>query len=537
MAKSGSTAAQLNHALRLHRQGDIGGAAQLYRQIIDSDPKNADAYQLLGVIARQTGKRDLALQLFASALQHNPRHAPALTNHALVLRESGDLAAARKQAEAATRADPAYAEAHIALGGILQAERNPAEAMKHYRKALQHQPNNPDLHNDIANAEHRLGRLPAAYAAIASALQLNPDAPYFYNTKGNILRAAGYPDLACAAFAEAYGRDPTLTDAMINEALTHLLIGDFSRGWDMFAHRKEHNARYAALAPWDGKTPQAKVLLRAEQGLGDTLQFIRLLPWARERAAALVLEAQAPLRKLIAHSYPDLTIITPDDPIPAALTHQCRLMDLAHLMPLGADRIPGSVPYLSAPKIALPPVMEACPTPRIGLVWAGNPDHLNDANRSLKLAQLRQVLEPYANHMISLQKGPQAEELKQWPIIDGGALLDDFTTTAAMLNGIDLLITVDTSVAHLAGALGRPVWLLLPYDHDWRWQLERRDVPWYPSAKLYRQQNPGAWNDVLREVGRDLDAFIGGDRSVLNAPAWSGPSPRRQQRAAMPLRD
>lgn len=533
MSKLPTTAAQLNRAMQLHRRGDIGSAAQIYRQIVDHEPANADAWQLLGVIARQTGKHDLALQLLSTALQHNPRHAPALANHAILLRESGDLTAARRQAEAGLRADPACADVHSAMGGVCQAERDYETALRHFRRALQLQPGQAELYNNIAAAEQRLDHLPAAYAAITEALRLDPEAAHFYNTRGNILRTGGYPDLACADFAEAARRDPSLTGVVINEALARLLTGDFTRGWELFARRGKPDARYATLPLWNGDPiPQGTLLLAVEQGLGDTLQFVRLIPWAAARAGQVVLEVQPPLRELMASSFPDIQTLAQGDPLPGTVTHYCRLMELARLMQLGADNIPGAVLYLKTPPTAVPPV--AAEQPVIGLVWAGNPDHLNDAKRSLRLEQLRPVLEPYQRHIVSLQKGKQAEELRQtgFSIIDGGAGLDDFTATAALLSKIDLLITADTSVAHLAGALGRPVWIMLPYDPDWRWQLERRDVPWYPTAKLYRQPAPGDWGAVLAEIGRDLAVLMQGGRAVLTPPAWKQPVPGRQGHGA-----
>ena len=536
MVKSGSIAAQLNEAVALHRRGSLGPAAQIYQQIIDRDPRNADAYQLLGVIARQMGKRPLALQLLKTALEINPNHAGALANHAILLREAGDLPQAKAQAEAALRANPRYAEAHIALGGILQAERAWPDALEHYRAALRQQPDNPLLLNDIAAVERRLGNLPAAYDAVMRALQKAPELAELYNTRGNILRAAGYPDAACAAFAAAYARDPNLTDAMINEALACLVSGDLSRGWELFSRRGKADPRVAAVPVWNGQNDsECSLLLQAEQGLGDALQFVRLVPWAAVRVRRVVLEVPEALRVLIVASFPDVALITPEDPLPSGLTHRCRLLDLAGFV--RDDHISRATPYLQAAKTPLPDLLAGRSAPRIGLVWAGNPGHLNDANRSLNLSQLVEICAPVAAHLVSLQKGSQSAELavSGLDIVDAGPLLHDFAATAAILQHLDLVVTVDTSVAHLAGALGRPVWIMLPFDPDWRWQLERRDVPWYPTAKLYRQPTPGGWPEVIAAVGRDLAQFVAGDRAVLPPPVWTGALPQRQIQGAVSL--
>ncbi|MEJ0061974.1 MAG: tetratricopeptide repeat protein [Alphaproteobacteria bacterium] len=536
---TGKPAAQIEEAMELHRRGDVGAAAALYRKIIDADPANADAWQLLGVVARQMGKTDLALRLIAEALKLNPRHAPALANHALLLREGGDLDAARKQAEAAVEADRHYPEAHTALAGALQAQRDFAGALRHYEIAALRKTGDPDLYNNIAIARQRLGLLAEAYDAVAQALKLKPGLARLHHTRGNILRAAGYPDLACDAFAEALRLDPGLKETEVNAAMTHLLIGDFPRGWELFDRRGKADARHESLTRWRGeKNASIHLLIHAEQGLGDTIQFSRLVFWARGHIGRIILEVQKPLRSLIAASFPDMDVIASEDDIPAGATHHCRLLDIAGMMALDGGNIPGAVPYIKAPPLAEPPrlLLAGRKKPVIGLVWAGNPGHLNDANRSLKLQQLAPALSPFAAHMVSLQKGPQAEELASsgLDIADGGALLDDFSATAAMLDGIDLLISVDTSVAHLAGALGRPVWVMLPYDPDWRWLLERQDAPWYPSARLYRQAAPGDWAEPLGNMAGDLAAFIGGDPSVLQPTVWDH-LPARRPRTPLKL--
>lgn len=529
MARAEAIAAQLREAAALHQRGALGPAAQLYRQIIDRDPRNADAYHLLALVAHQLGQRALALQLLETALSIAPRHAAALANHALLLREAGDLARARTQAEAALRAAPDYAEAHCALGGILQSERDFTGALVHYRAALRHQPDNPVLLNNIATAARRAGLLSEAWVAVTRAQEVQPDMAELDNTRGNILRDAGYPDLACAAFAAAWARDSGLAGARVNEALTRLLVGDMARGWELFAQRGREASQAKDVPPWDGKADSAIVLLvRAEQGLGDTLQFARLLPWAVARVGHVVLEAPAPLRTLLANSFPGCTVLEQDAALPVAVTHVCRLLDLAGLAGVTVTEIPGAVPWLIAPERTLPSELDAVPTPRIGLVWAGNPGHLNDANRSVRLTQMQPLLDACGPHLLSMQKGPAESELPGYKLADAAPFLIDFAATAAIVQSLDLIVTVDTSVAHLAGALGVPAWIMLPYDPDWRWGLERRDVPWYPFARLYRQPEPGAWTPVVQELARDAMRLLVGDRSVLLPPHWQGSPPCRQ---------
>lgn len=529
--KSSQASSLLQKALNAHRAGDIGTAAQLYQQIIAIEPRHADAYQLLGVIAQQMGKSDLARHLMEKALEFQPNHIQALTNLAVLLRAAGELEHARARAEAAITIDPHNPDACIALGGVLAAQRDFAAARNYFRRAEKFQPDNLALLNDIATAERRLGNFVAAQTVIKHALALQPDNPMLHNTQGNILRASGYPDLAVSAFTRAIQLDPTLSDARHNAALMHLLLGDFTRGWELYATRGKADARYDVLIPWDGKQA-APLLVRAEQGLGDTLQCVRYVKRLQAIVPQLVLEVQSPLLRLIHENFPNLPVITADMPLPAGITHHSRLLDLPQWFGYGSH-----APYLTAPDLppALANLLAKHTAPRIGLVWGGNPGHLNDANRSLKLEQLTAVLALYTPHIISLQKGPQTAELARCgiDITDAGAWLEDFATTAALVRQLDLVISVDTSVAHLAGGLGVPVWLLLPYDPDWRWLLQRQDTPWYPAMTLFRQQQPMDWSAPLALLAAQLGKFIGGDRTCLTAPAWTEST---AQRPEMPVK-
>lgn len=501
----------LQQAIARHRAGDLGSAAQLYRQLIDSDPNNADAYQLLGVLAQQMGKSDLALQLLETAIRLQPRHAAALANLSILLRARGDNVAALAKAGAAVAANPNLAEAQAALGGALAAQQDYRGAVLAYRVALRQTPDNHLLHNDLANALRRLGQLHDAYATITQALTLAPQAALLHHTRGNILRSAGYADWAQAAFDEAYRLDSTQAESALNAALCCLLRGDYQNGWPRYAKRAVTQPR--GLAPWDGQAA-VPLLVTAEQGLGDTLQFIRYAPMALARASILVIAVQQPVLRLLQHSFPALHFIASAAPVPEGMIAHCRLLDLPQWFTAP------NTPYLTAPASSWPlPQMQA---PRFGLVWAGNPAHLNDANRSLPLAALAPIIASSATQGVSLQKGVQAAELAAsgLPLLDGGARCADFAETAALIMQLDLVITVDTSVAHLAGGLGKPVWLLLPFDPDWRWQHQRRDTPWYPTMKLYRQEQPQDWHAPLAQLGADLARLMAGDASVLTPPEW-----------------
>ncbi len=526
MSRAKPNAPALQQAIARHRAGDLGSAAQLYRQLIDNDPNNADAYQLLGVLAQQMGKPDLALQLLESALRLQPQHATALANLSVLLRARGDSVEATAKAHAAVAANPNLTEAQAALGGALAAQQDYAGAAHAFRQAVTLAPDNHLLRNDLANIQRRLGQLPDAYATITQTLTLAPQVALLHHTRGNILRTAGYADLAQAAFDEALRLDPSQTESMLNAALCCLLRGDDDDGWSRYAKRAV--TRPPGLVPWDGQAA-VPLLITAEQGLGDTLQFIRYAPVVKAHVPRLVIAVQSPLLALLQQSFPDLEFIAGDASSPEDLITHCRLLDLPQWFSAT------NTPYLTAPALAWP--LPEMPRPCFGLVWAGNPNHLNDANRSLSLAALAPIIAPFAAQGVSLQKGPQAAELAAngLPLYDGGARCADFADTAALIQQLDVVITVDTSVAHLAGGLGKPVWLLLPFDPDWRWQHQRRDSPWYPAMKIYRQPQPQDWLSALRILGDDLACFMAGDAAMLTPPLWSGaPAARAEQPVNLP---
>ncbi len=516
----------LREAIDRHRAGDLGSAAQLYRQLIDQDPNNADAYQLLGVLAQQMGKAELAVQLLETAIRLQPQHATALTNLSVLLRARGELAAANAKARAAIAANPKLADAQAALGGALSAQQDYAGAVNAYQQAVTLAPDNYLFRNELANILRRLGQLPEAYVSITQALTLSPKSAILHHARGNILRAAGFADLAQAAFDEAYRFDPTQEESALNAALCCLLRGDNTNGWPRYAQRAV--ARPAGLVPWDGQAA-VPLLVTAEQGLGDTLQFIRFAPLAQACVPRLIVAVQPPLLALLEQSYPDLEFISSGAPVPEELAAHCRLLDLPQWFTVS------NAPYLTAPALAWP--LPELPRPCFGLVWAGNPAHLNDANRSLTLAALAPFIAPFAPQGVSLQKGSQAAELavSGLTLFDGGARCVDFADTAALIMQLDLVITVDTSVAHLAGGLGKPVWLLLPFDPDWRWQHQRRDTPWYPVMKIYRQEQPQDWASALQQLGDDLARFMAGEMTMLKPPAWPGaPAERAARTVGLP---
>ena len=257
------------------------------------------------------------------------------------------------------------------------------------------------------------------------------------------------------------------------------------------------------------------MLLHNEQGLGDALQFCRYVPLLRDRGAEIILEIESPLQELLSRLPGISRCIAKGDPLPAFDFH-CPLTSLPLAFSTTLDTVPAEVPYLPQPSEGAGPQLGPSERPRIGLVWSGNPNHTNDRNRSLPFRELLPLFDGVAAEFVSLQKNlhPEDEELmrQRSDVLDLGPALRDFCATAAVVEQLDLIISVDTSVAHLAGGLGRPLWILLPYIPDWRWLLDRDDSPWYPSARLFRQTATRDWAEVVERVRAALVDWIARSR-------------------------
>lgn len=301
-----------------------------------------------------------------------------------------------------------------------------------------------------------------------------------------------------------------------NLAETLLLLGQFDRGWREYRHRygMPHTqilGRRMQLPRWEGQPLHGKTLLiHDEQGFGDTFQFLRMVPWARARSGArVVLEVNAETLSLARRSSGFDDIVARSQ-LPPAFDQHCELMSLPLAMGLQMRDLPGPMPYLSADPERVAHWQRRLadlPRPLVALVWAGRPTHANDANRSMTLAQLAPLAQAGVS-FVAIQKGPASQQAATppagMPVLALSDEIADFEDTAAILSVVDLLISVDSSPVHLAGALGRPVWVMLPLVPDWRWLLERRDTPWYPSVQLFRQSTRGDWAPVVQAMAREL---------------------------------
>ncbi len=460
----------------------------LYRWILEIHPDNTDALHLLGLLAQQAGKFDMAADLIVRAVAVDPH-------------------------------DPSF---HNNLGVVLRLQGKVREAIASFRRAVALQPQSAEACSNLGGALRDQGEHEKAIEVLRQAVSLEPNHAEARNNLGGALSDAGQPREALGHFTRALQLQPDHADAHFGAALVRLLEGDLGAGfteyeWRWRCQEFAGGLRGFAQPPWDGGALEGRtILLHAEQGLGDTLQFARYAPLVAARGGRVVLEAQrelAPLLRSLAGA--ERVVARGVEPLPPFDVH-APLLSLPHLLGTTLGTIPAAVPYLRAdPERAAAwaeylaaEVGERAGTLRVGLVWAGNPDHKGDRRRSLPLATLAPLGRVPGVRLVGLQKGPAAAQADVPPaglaLTNLGPLLADFADTAAVLEQLDLVIAVDTAVAHLAGALGRPVWLLLPFAPDWRWLRARTDSPWYPTMRLFRQDAPAAWDPLLLHLADAL---------------------------------
>jgi Flp pilus assembly protein TadD len=452
--------AVLAEAVEHHRANRLPQAEALYRRVLAIDPDNVEALHHLGVAAGQQAKYETAEHLIGRAVALSPHRAEAHFNLGNALEGQDRIEEAAASYQRALAIKPDYVAAMNNLGVVLQAQNRVAAAMKSYGQALEIEPNNAGVHYNLGMAL--------------------------------------------------------------------LLTGDIGRGaaeceWRWQA---EMGPRLPDLeAPiWSGQPlPERTILLRAEQGFGDTIQFVRYAPLVRARCGRVILQCAASLMPLLATVRDVDEVIAFDQPLPEIACH-APLLSLMHLLETRLDGIPATVPYIAVDPsraTAFERQIASVPGLKIGVAWAGNPRKRTDHDRSVTLSMLGPILAVPDVAFFSLQKGPRATEAAAGPlagrIIDLGPHLNDFADTAAAVSCLDLVISVDTAVAHLAGALAKPVWTLLPFAPDWRWLLDRDDSPWYPTMRLFRQPYRGDWASVVAYAANELRLHYSGRADPLDA--------------------
>ncbi|MCL1470794.1 FkbM family methyltransferase [Argonema antarcticum] len=494
--------------------GKLEEAIASYQQAIALNPDYANAHYNLGVALWKQDKLEDAIASYQKALTLNPNDAEAHNNLGNALQEQGKLEDAIASYQKALTLNPNYAQAYNNLGNALQEEGKLEDAIAHYQKALALNPHNAEAHNNLGNAFEEWGKLEDAIAYYQQALILNPNYANAYNNLGNILLAQGKLAEAQTLLRQALILKPNFAEAHQNLAISLLLTGDFKNGFAEYEWRwqtKEFIRKSLPYPIWDGSSLQGKtILLVCEQGFGDNIQFIRYAPLIAQLGCRVIVVCYEALLRLFSTVAGIEQIVTTGAIVQFEI--HAPLLNLPHLFGTTLETIPASIPYLEAQQ-PYPFTLQAPPETllKVGIVWAGSSAHKNDRNRSCELKHFLSLLDIPQIAFYSLQKEPKAADLAKIGIVkvqDLSEKFNDFADTAAAIAQLDLIISVDTAVAHLAGAMGKPVWVLLTKIPDWRWMLEGEDSPWYPTMRLFRQSREGDWAEIFERVAVALQNLV-----------------------------
>jgi len=466
----------LEAALVHHRANRLMEAEPLYRQILAREPAHPLANYFLGVLALQCGEFDAAISLINQGLSRQPNIREAHYHLGCAWQGKGRLAEAIECFRKELAANPGHTQAQVNLAVAMVSAGQVADAVEILEAVLNQSPQLVEALTNLAVAYGKLGRLAESAAMLKRALEF----------------------------------DPQNADAHYNLGLLLLLQGDMPRGWKEYEWRFKanvpgHACAIADRAMWDGSALDGRtILIDCEQGFGDSIQFVRYLPMVKQRGGRVILRCQPELRRLFETVEGVERLLTTTEPAPEVDLF-CPLLSLPFVFQTTLDTIPNAVPYVRAGQWKQTITGER----KVGLCWAGGAPKLG---RSIPLAMFERLAGIRDVRFYSLQKGPALEELRQsrLEIADVSGELHDFAETAALINALDLVITVDTAVAHLAGALGKPVWNLVQAVPDWRWMLGRNDSPWYPTMRLFRQSTEGDWAEVNLRVADALADYCSG---------------------------
>jgi tetratricopeptide (TPR) repeat protein len=509
----------LKRALRADAQGEVDKAERLYTAALQIQPDNFDALHGLGLINYRRGRLDAALALIQAALRADLDRADGFSSLGLVFHALKQFERALKSYDEGLRLAPDDAELLNRRGVALLELGRAREALIDFERVLAAAPDHLDALGNRGNALIKLNRPADALSSYDRALTIAPDNAQLLTNRAAALRRLDRPQEAVMSARRALRSRPDFAQAKFVEGVARLTLGDFS-GWHGYEARwgvgflASHRRSFAAPL-WlgepalDGKA----ILLHAEQGFGDTLQFVRYAPLVAGRGAKVILEVQPELTRLLSPLPGVEAVIARGGPLPAFDFH-CPLMSLPLACGTTLATIPAAIPYVAPKHDDVAAWRGRLPRrgTLIGLVWSGERSHDNDRNRSLRLESLLPLLQTPGVTFVSLQHEVRDEDAAllqgQSGVMHLGNEFRDFADTAAVVSLLDAVISADTAVAHLSGALGKPLLLLLPFGADFRWLRERDDSPWYPTARLFRQPAFGDWVSVIETLRQDLTRFV-----------------------------
>lgn len=514
----------LRSARRAHDAGNLAAAERLYGAILQLDRSHVDALHLCGMLNYQRGRLEAALSLIRSALAVDPRRPEILSDLGLVLYAAGRLSEALASYEAALAIDPDNPDALNGRGVSLMHSGRITEALACFERSIALDPSQVDAYGNRGNALLRLNRPEEAIASYADGLKIAPNHARLLTNQAAALCRLDRLSEALRCVRPALVGAPDFAEARFVESLIKLTLGDFKAGWAAYESRWGSAAfaahrRSFAVPLWLGDRPSAgkTILLHAEQGYGDTVHFVRYAPLVAGRGATVVLEAQPELVRLLSSMRGIAAVVARGEPLPEFDLH-CPLMSLPLALGMERPAVPLDLAYLTAPEQNVARWRARLPAARfrVGLVWAGDKGHKNDVNRSVRLELLRPLLDLPQVQFVSLQQEVSAEDaqsIERCPnLFRSGTPFRDFADTAGLISQLDAVIAVDTAVAHLAGAMAKPLFLLLPFAADFRWLRGRGDTPWYPTARLIRQHRFNDWGCAIDELVSGISAVRGGRR-------------------------
>jgi tetratricopeptide (TPR) repeat protein len=498
----------------LHRSDE---AVASYREALRLRPNFAEAHNNLGNALQRLGRPEEAVASIQEALRLRPDFHEAHTNLGNVLLNQGRLDEAVSRFREALRLCPNSYEAQSNLATAQQSQGRLEEAVASFQEALRLRPDSHEAHFYLGNALQLQWRLDEAALCFREALCLQPDYPEAYNSLGNVLKEQGRTNEAMTAFGEALRLRPDFAEAHFHLGLTLLSIGRLEQGWTEYEWRRRclgFQDRSFRQPLWDGAPLGGQpILLYAEQGIGDTLQFVRYAPLVQQRGGSVVLECPPVLVPLLATGPGIDHLVAQGSELPEFAT-QASLLSLPGILGTTLATIPARVPYIQADprrRERWQQELQGANAFNIGIAWQGNPLHPHDRIRSVRLEQFAPLAQLPGVRLVRLQRGPGSEQLaqlKEWAVLDPENWPEDpaeaWQETAALISALDIVVTVDTALAHLAGAMAMPVWVALPLVPDWRWLLDHEDSPWYPQMRLFRQEHPGDWCGVFARIAEAI---------------------------------
>lgn len=515
-----SASTHVNLGFVLRELGDSDLARQSLERALALDPNQVDALYLLGSIAEACCDTDIALAYYQRAIAVRPDFSVGRSSLCRLLLAMGKLKESEAIAASGLALEPHSTDLLLQRGNAFLAQQRWRLALADFESVLTGEPDCAAALNQKGIALHHLGQVDEALTSFDHAIQVSPDFATAYSNRGLVLNQSRRVAEAIEEFDKAIALEPDLIEAHWSRSLSYLLLGNFAQGWADFEWRWKQGElktvrRESPRPRWTGKEDiQGKrVLLYAEQGLGDTIQFCRYARNVAERGGTVILEIPSDLVQLLSQVAGVSRVVTTGS-VPPDFEYQCPLLSLPAAFNVDLGTIDGAAYLEAAPERiqAWSQKLGSRRAPRVGLIWSGNALHKNDVNRSIPFKRFKELMISGVDYFC-LQKEIKADDANEL-VTDSrvrlvGSELKDFSDTAAIVELMDLVITVDTSVAHLAGAMGKETWVLLPFVPDWRWLMDRSDCPWYWSVRLFRQNSRGDWSPVLASVRRAFGERFG----------------------------